>query len=303
MNTVSARPWHIALAFTALYLIWGSTYLAIKIAIETIPPFFMATARFLIAGAILYAIARLNGTPKPTRSHWRHSIIVGALLIAGGNGVVTFAEKSIDSTMAALIIASNPLFMTLLGWWGGVQSKPSLRMCFSLTGGFLGVAILILSKNTLSLDAVLWGNLLVILAVIFWTTGSIYSKRNPQTINPWLQSGMQMICGSLVCLVVGTTLGEFNGFDLEMVSNRSWTAFVYLVIAGSLAGFTSYVYLLKHCTPTEVSSHAYVNPVVAVILGWLVLGETLSLSGTIAAGIILASVYQLLKRSAKPVKK
>lgn len=301
MNTVTARPWHIALAFTALYLIWGSTYLAIKIAIETIPPFLMATARFLIAGAILYAIARANGVPKPTRSQWLHSVIVGALLIAGGNGIVSFAEKSIDSTMAALIIASNPLFMTLLGWWGGVQSKPSLRMCLSLAGGFLGVTFLILSTNTLSLDATLWGSLLVILAVLFWTSGSIYSKRNPQTINPWLQSGMQMICGGLVCLVVGASLGEFHAFDLETVSIRSWSAFAYLVIAGSLAGFTSYVYLLKHCAPTAVASHAYVNPVVAVILGWWVLGETLSLSGYNASAVILISVYQLLKRSAKPV--
>jgi len=139
----TAPKWKILVAFAALYLIWGSTYLGIKVAIETIPPFMMATTRFLIAGLILYFLARMKGAVRPTAAQWIHSLVVGALLIAGGNGIVSFAEKWVDSSMAALIIASNPLFMTVFGWWGKVQEKPTFRAWLSLGVGFAGVALLL----------------------------------------------------------------------------------------------------------------------------------------------------------------
>lgn len=283
-------------AFAALYLIWGSTYLGIKIAIETMPPFLMATTRFLIAGAILYFLARGNGAPRPAFEQWRHSLIVGGFLIAGGNGIVSFAEKWIDSSMAALIIASNPLFMTLGGWWGRVQSKPTFRMWLSLVVGFLGVALLIGYGGESNPRESIFGYALVLLAVAFWTFGSVFSKRNPQTINPWLQSGMQMICGGGVCLLAGSLLGEMGDIDVSAISMRSWIAFVYLIFFGSLVGFTSYVYLLRHRSPSAVSSHAYVNPVVAVILGWLILGETLTVGGMLGSGLVLIAVFELLRR-------
>lgn len=299
MMSKENRPlaWNIVVAFAALYVIWGSTYLGIKVAIETMPPFFMAMARFLIAGVLLYAVARFRGAARPSWEQWKHSLAVGGLLIAGGNGIVTFAERWIDSSMAALIIACNPFFMTLLGWWGGVQARPNARMWLSLLGGFFGVALLIFSSQGLSSDGESYGFALVLLAVVFWTSGSIYSKRNPQQIDPWLQSGMQMICGGIVCLLAGALLGEYGDLNVAAVSARSWGAFIYLVFAGSLAGFTAYVYLLKQCSPTAVSSHAYVNPVVAVVLGWLVLGETLSIGGAVGSALILLSVYLLLRRA------
>jgi len=295
MNSDDTAPkWAIIAAFTALYIIWGSTYLGIKVAIETIPPFLMSTARFVVAGAILYGLARLKGATRPTAGHWKHSAIVGALLVAGGNGIVAYTERWIDSSMAALIIASNPLFMALFGWWAGVQSRPNTRTWWSLAGGFTGVALLILFGKGISVGESISHYLFIIIAVIFWTGGSIYSKRHPQTISPWLQSGMQMLCGGIVCLLTGLALGEFNNFDPSAISARSYLAFVYLILVGSLVGFTSYVYLLKHCSASAVSSHAYVNPVVAVILGWLILDEKLTTGGLIASSLILVSVYVLL---------
>lgn len=291
--------WLIGLAFAALYLIWGSTYLAIKIAIETMPPFLMATGRFTLAGVILYGLARVNGVGRPSAKEWRHSVVVGGFLIAGGNGVVSYAELHIDSSMAALIIASNPLFMTLFGWWGGVQAKPSLMAWFSIGGGLAGVAVLIGSSSGIELGNSLFGYVLVLGCVVLWTVGSIFSKRNPLSINPWLQSGMQMMCGGLICLLAGAGLGEFDGFDIAAVSSRSWLAFSYLLLVGSLVGFTSYVYLLRHCVPSLVSSHAYVNPVVAVILGWLILGETLNFGGWLGSSMILLSVFVLLRHGSK----
>lgn len=297
--TNESRPpaWLIGLAFAALYLIWGSTYLAIKVSIESMPPLLMAAARFGLAGAILYGLARVRGVPRPTCKQWKNALIVGGLLIAGGNGGVSYAEMHIDSSMAALIIASNPLFMTLLGWWGGVQSKPSWMAWLSVAGGIAGVATLLASSSGMEGSGSLFGYALVVVCVLLWTLGSIYSKRSPQTINPWLQSGMQMICGAAVCLLVGAMIGEFDGLDLAGFTSRSWLAFFYLVFIGSLVGFTSYVFLLRHCVPSTVSSHAYVNPVVAVFLGWLILGETLNAGGWVGSGMILVSVFVLLRQA------
>jgi len=291
-----APQWKILVAFAALYLIWGSTYLGIKIAIETMPPFLMATTRFLAAGLILYGIYRIRGGAKPNGEQWRHSLVVGGFLIAGGNGIVTFAQQWIDSSMAALIITTNPLFMMVFGWWGKVQGKPSLRAWISLAVGFAGVALLLGSDGDEVSNGSFFGYALVFVAILFWTLGSVYSKKKPQTIDPWLQSGMQMICGGGVCLVAGLLWGEFEQADVSAFSLRSYIAFAYLIFFGSLAGFTSYVYLLRHRSPSAVSSHAYVNPVVAVLLGWLILDETLTIGGMIGSGLVLISVFELLRQ-------
>ena len=290
------RTWMIVLAFAALYLIWGSTYLGIKIAIETMPPFLMTTSRFVLAGAVLYVLARFSGVGRPSLENWKQAFVVGALLIAGGNGVVALAEKWIDSSMAALIIASNPMFMTVIGWWGGVQNKPMWRDWLSLAVGFAGVTLLVAASSDIVYTNSVYGYVAILVAVLLWTAGTIYSKRNPQTINPWMQSGMQMISGGVVCLVAGLASGELAELNIAAVSVRSWFAFGYLFLVGSLVGFTAYVYLLRHCQPTAVSSHAYVNPVVAVFLGWLILGETHTLGSIIGACLVLLAVYELLRK-------
>lgn len=298
MNGTDRPPvWQLGLAFAALYVIWGSTYLAIKIAIETMPPFLMASARFVLAGALLAGWAMIRGAQWPRAKEWLHALVVGGLLIAGGNGIVTVAETWIDSSMAALIIASNPLFMTLIGWWGGVQRRPGWISSVSLLVGFIGVALLIRSSSGLEVSGAPIGYGLTLVAVTFWTFGSIYSKRNPLPLNPWLQSGMQMLCGGLVCLVAGAAFGEFGSLDVTGISSRSFLAFLYLIVFGSLAGYTSYVFLLRHCPPTTVSSHAYINPVVAVLLGWLILEETLSLGSLVGSALVLSAVFALLRRS------
>ncbi len=292
----TAPQWKIVLAFASLYIIWGSTYLAIKVAIETMPPFIMATTRFALAGVILYLFARYRGARAPTLEQWKHSLIVGALLIAGGNGLVSLAEKWVDSSMAALLVASNPLFMALFGWLGKVQDRPSSRGWGYLAIGFVGVGLLVSSNGYDSGHGSTWGNALIIVAVLSWTFGTVISKRHPQEIDLWLQSGMQMLCGGIVCLFAGSLLGEFSEINVSEISLRSWSAFLYLLVFGSLAGFTSYVYLLKHRSPSAVSSHAYVNPLVAFILGWLILGETLSLAGAIGAALAVFSVFELLRK-------
>lgn len=299
----SKRTVMIVLAFAALYLIWGSTYLAIKVAIETMPPFLMAMSRFVLAGLTLYLFARARGATKPSRRDWMHSLIVGGLLIAGGNGIVSYAELYIDSSMAALIIASNPLFMTLYGWWGGVQARPRTAAWLSLAGGFAGVAILVWANGAVTEGNSIIGYVLVVLCVNLWTLGSIYSKRNPLKMNPWLQSGMQMMCGGFICLLMGLVTGELASVEIAAVSARSWYAFVYLYLVGSLVGFTSYVYLLRHCLPSTVSSHAYVNPVVAIFLGWLILDETLTWGGWVGSGLIIISVFVLLRQNMKSTRR
>ncbi len=295
--------WQLALAFASLYVIWGSTYLAIKVAIETMPPFLMASSRFLVAGMLLYGFARWRGLGRPTLSQWKNAAIVGAFLIAGGNGIVTFAEQWIDSNMAALIIASNPLFMTLLGWIGGVQRKPGWVGIGSLALGLCGVSVLVFSKGEATQAGSFRGYLLVLFAVVSWTVGCIYAKRNPVQINSWLNSGMQMICGSAICLFAALALGEKVAVDLGEISVRSWIAFGYLIVFGSITGYTSYVFLLRYCAPTTVSSHAYINPVVAVVLGWLILGERLNYWGWIGSGLILVAVFALLQQNQSLEKK
>ena len=295
-TTGTVPRWTIILAFAALYLIWGATYLGIKIAIETIPPFLMSATRFMLAGAVLYGISRARGVRKPTLPEWKTCLIVGGFLIAGGNGGVTLSELWIDSSIAALVIASNPLFMTLFGWLGGVQKKPRVRAWLSLLVGFCGVGLLIGFNARAAGTGSVAGYALVLTGIVLWTTGSIYSKRNPLTLDIWLQSGMQMFCGGAICLLIATFRGEFIGLDVAAISMRSGIAFILLTLIGSLAGFTSYVYLLKHCVPSAVASHAYVNPVVAVLLGWLVLGETLSPGGAAGSLLVLVSVYELLRQ-------
>ena len=295
--------WQLALAFAGLYIIWGSTYLGIKIAVETMPPLLMGACRFIPAGAILIAFARWRGAEAATGRQWKTAWVVGGFLIFGGNGFVALAALSVDSSVIALLIASNPIFMTLIGWGAGVQRRPGLISVSSLALGFLGVALLIYSRGGFDLDGEWRGYALVMAAILFWTTGSVYSKRQAHPRSPWLASGMQMLCGGAVCLAVGLLLGEGGAFDWNAFSLRSLLAFTYLIVVGSLAGFTCYVFLLQHCAPATVSSHAYVNPVVAFVLGWLILDESLEPLGWASSGLILLAVFVLLWRQGRKRKR
>ena len=291
-------------AFAAVYIFWGSTYLAIKYAIETLPPFLMAGSRFLIAGSILYVWARLSPDyEKPSFAHWRTSFIVGTLLLLGGNGCVVFAEHYISSSLAALLVATEPFWIVLFSWlWLG-GNRPNWKVALGLLVGFVGVYLLIggQSSTATAADAdssgQLLGAILVMFGALCWALGSIYGVRATTPKSSVLTSGMQMLSGGFVLMLVGTFSSEWSSFNVADVSTNSWLGFVYLIIFGSIVGFTAYSWLLKVASPSMVATYAYVNPVVAVFLGWIIAGESLTLQMLIGAAIIVGSVALITSTS------
>jgi drug/metabolite transporter (DMT)-like permease len=288
LSAVSLR-WRIVIAFAAVYLIWGSTYLAIHFAIETIPPYLMGGVRFLIAGGLLYAVLRLRGVPAPTRRQWRSTFVVGSLLLFGGNGGVMVAEQFVPSSLAALLIAIVPLWMVLLNWKWGDRVRPTLGVIGGVILGVIGIG-LIAAPGT-SADAVNPIGLgILIVASLSWSIGSLYSRRADLPSNALLSTAMEMLMGGSLMFVVALVLGQGGLIRWENVSLRSVASVGYLVIFGSLLGFSAYVWLLRVTTPAKVATYAFVNPVIAVFLGWLVAGEALSVRTLIAAAIIIAAV-------------
>ena len=290
-------------AFAAVYLIWGSTYLAIKYAIETMPTFMMAAARFLVAGGILYTIARFSpGYEKPKAIHWRTSFIVGTLLLGVGNGAVVMAEHYISSSMTALLIASNPFWMVTLGWLFMGRGKPNYKVALGLAVGFVGVAMLILGRPAAAgaTGDLQWlGIILVVAATIGWAFGSLYGANAPTVKLNILAAGMQMLAGGSILLVISLVTGEWQTFDYTAVSAVSWTALVYLTFVGALVAYTAYSWLLQNASPSAVSTYAYVNPVVAVLLGWAIAGEAMTIQMLIGAAIIVVSVMLVTANNKK----
>src|SRR6266567_697692 len=269
----------IIVAFAALYLIWGSTYLGIRFAIETIPPFLMAGTRFLIAGVIMYAIAWSQGITKSSRANWRTSLIIGACLLLGGNGGVTISEKYIDSGLAALIVAIVPIYMVVLGWATGMTPRPLPIVWCGLAGGFVGVGILLGPAVRFSADGgrhPAIGMSILLVSSFIWSAGSLYSRTAKHVASPFLTAAQQMLCGGLLLLFAGIVTGEMRRFHPGSMSILSVASFVYLVIIGAVVGYTAYIWLLRHCAPAKVATYAYVNPIVAVLLGAAFAGETLS---------------------------
>ena len=289
-------------AFAAVYLIWGSTYLGIKFAIETLPPFIMAGTRFLVAGALLYLWARFRpggakeGRERPLPAHWRTAAVVGVLLFLCGNGGVTWAEHHIASGLAALLVATEPLWIVLLGWLlpGGV--RPGGKVALGLVLGFAGVWLLVGPGTSAGGETHLIGAAAVIAAAFAWALGSLYSVNAPAPRSPLLASGMQMMAGGALLLLAGVLTGEWARFDLGGVSARSVAALLYLTVFGSLVAFTAYGWLLRHASPARVATYAYVNPVVAVLLGWALAGEPLTAHTLLAAAVIVASVALITSR-------
>ncbi len=290
MSRVSLRL-QIALAFLAIYTIWGSTYLAIRIAIETIPPFLMAGIRFLIAGAALYLWTRLRGAPTPTRPNWKAAAIIGGLLLLGGNGGVVWAEQYVPSGLTAVLITTVPLWMALLEWKRYDRTRPALPIVFGLILGFAGVVLLVGPEELAGSGAInRVGATVLILASLSWAIGSLYSRKAPLPTSPLQSTAMEMLAGGLLLSAAGLVSREWVGFQPSEASFRSLISLAYLVVFGSLAGFTSYIFLLKATTPAKVSTYAYVNPIIAVILGWAIAQEELTPRTLVAAAIIVAAV-------------
>jgi drug/metabolite transporter (DMT)-like permease len=304
-------------AMLAVYIVWGSTYLAIRFAIETLPPFLMASTRFLIAGAILYAFRRLRGDAAPQRVEWRSAAIVGVLLLVGGNGGVVWAEQFVESGVAALLVGSVPLWMVLLDALRPGQAHLARRSAHKrsrwlttagVVFGFLGIGLLV-SPTSLSglageIDPL--GALVLTMGAFSWAAGSLYSRGARLPASPLLGTGMEMLVGGAGLLLLGTLSGEWGRVDLGAVSARSLLSLGYLIIFGSLVGFAAYTWLLRVAPTALVSTYAYVNPLVAILLGNLLAQEPLTARVLIATTIILGAVAvitmnQPAKNKAEPL--
>ncbi|MFN8571339.1 MAG: EamA family transporter [Gemmatimonadaceae bacterium] len=286
---VKAKRSRILAGFASVYVFWGSTYLFIRFAVETLPPIPMAGIRFAMAGAMLYLWTRWRGAEKPTAAMWRASIIVGALLMSS-NASVAFAERRIPSGVASLLVAMTPVWMVSFDWWRGSGERPRAGVLVGLVAGIIGVGLLLGPGLTSGHGIDLLGAGVVLAGSVSWSFGSIYSRHSPRPASALLGSAMHMLCGGLVLTAFSLLTGQFAGFSLDQVSTRSWIGFVYLVIFGSLVGFSSFVFLLRATTPAKVATYAYVNPVVAVLLGWLFADEALTWRVGLAATVIVGAV-------------
>lgn len=299
VNSNNPSRWLIIAAFATIYIIWGSTYLGIKYAIETLPPFLMSGFRFIIAGAILYGWAFFQKAPKPQRIHWKNAWIIGTLLILCGNGIVVWAEHFIDSSTAALLITLEPIWVVLLLWLLAGQ-KPSWVI---VTGAMVGLSGMLLLTGSLSVTGFqkvdIRGIIGISFATLAWAVGSLYSLKAKIPASYVQATAMQMLTGGLLLLVAGTFTGEWSLTHFENFSQNSILAFLYLTIIGSLVGYTAYSFLLKHAHPSHVSTYAYINPLIAIYLGWALAGERITLQTIIASCLLIGAVVIISSSSKK----
>jgi drug/metabolite transporter (DMT)-like permease len=293
------------IALIALYIVWGSTYLGIKVAIETIPPFFHAAVRFLVSGLIILTWQKAAGAEMPTRTQWKSTFIIGNLLLVGGNGLVSWAEQFIPSGIAALIIATVPLSLVILEALrpGGV--KPTWQAIVGLVIGFIGIFILAgpaeISGSTTNLNP--FGVAALLSATILWAMGSIYSKGADLPKSSMMTTGAEMLMGSIGLFTVSLLTGELNGWNPADVSGRSLAGLIYLITVGSIIGFGSYIWLLANAPISLVATYAYVNPIVAVILGYFFGNEALEPRIYLATAIIIGAVIFINSRGKPQVQK
>lgn len=281
----------IVLAFAAIYTIWGTTYLAIRIAVETIPPFLMAGTRFLLAGIMAYAFLRARGVPNPKRLEWRSAAVIGAFLLVGGNGFVTWSEQQVPSGIAALVVATVPLWITLFDWLAFKRTRPTTKMVSGLVLGFIGLGLLIgpnLSGGATAISGLSW--MILFLAPILWSVGSLYSRGATMPANTFMSTAMEMLAGGLLLMIAGLVTGEVSQLNVAVISTRSLLAMLYLTVFGSIVALTAYVWLLKNVHATRVATYTYVNPIIALFLGWLILSEPITTQTVVAVVIIILGV-------------
>jgi len=280
------------LALGALYIVWGSTYLAIRFAVETMPPFLMAGTRFLVSGLILLAWRIAAGDPKPTAKQLRSAVIVGLLLLLGGNGLVSWAEQHVASGIAALMVASIPLWIALIDAFRKNSRRPDWKVALGLLMGFGGIALLVASSTGISpedsLDLV--GVLVLLLAALIWSYGSLYGRDADMPQSSLLGTSIEMLGGAAGLFLVGSITGEWQDLDLAGISRSSLIGLAYLVVFGSLVGFVAYSWLLRNAPIPLVSTYAYVNPVVAIFVGAWLASEPITPLILLSALIIIGSV-------------
>jgi drug/metabolite transporter (DMT)-like permease len=291
-ETQSQRPRALVLAaFAVIYVVWGSTYLAIRVAVETLPAFLSAGVRFTIAGGLMFALLAMRGAARLTPAQWRYAFVTGTLMLVGGNGLVVWAERTLSSGFTALLVALAPVWFALLDWARPHGARPRMKTIVGIILGFVGVALLVKARgaNT-GFDGQWAATFAIVGAGICWAGGSIYAKHNSAGGSSWMMAAAQMICGGMGLLLVGVLLGEPTHTEWSRISARSLAALGYLIVFGSWIGFTAYVWLLGVTTPARVSTYAYVNPVIAVLLGCVLLGERVTVGMLGGAAVILLGV-------------
>lgn len=297
------RPDRIRLliAFFLIYFIWGSTYLAIRYAIETMPPFLMAGARFFVAGLLMFGFMRIRGAAMPDRWQWLHLSVIGTFMFLGGNGFVVWAEQYITSGLAALLVSTLPLWLILLDWLWAKGPAPSRMAMAGISLGIAGTVLLVDPARIAGSSVHLPGAAMVVLASLLWAIGSIYSKKIRQPASIFMSAACQMIGGGVSLLLVSMLLGEPADFDISAISAVSWAGFLYLLVFGSMIAISAYVWLLQNASAARVSTYAFVNPAVAIFLGWLLADEEINLHIMLGAGVILAGVFLVIKSSMKKI--
>jgi drug/metabolite transporter (DMT)-like permease len=294
--TSEARPpsWKILLAFGIIYFVWGSTFLAIRIGVHEVPPFLLAAVRFFTAGVVLYAWLRLKGTPAPSRREWISATALGALIFLFDYGCLFWAEQRVPSGVAAVVLATTPVFIALLEIIFLRTQKLTVRLGLALAVGILGVAVLMNRSFSLS-EAPIGraGALALLVASATWSIATILTRRIPLPASKAMSAAAQMVAGGTMLFLVAAESHEFSGFHVQMVSRNAWLALIYLIIAGSIVGFTAYVWLLHYESPTRVGTYAYVNPVVAVCLGYFFGGESIGARTLLGTLLVLVSVVTI----------
>jgi drug/metabolite transporter (DMT)-like permease len=278
-------------AFFAIYVVWGSTYLAIKVAVETIPPLATAGVRHLVAGLILFVWAR-GWRARLTAVEWRASLVVGALFFLIGHGTLHWAEQTVASGVAALLVATEPLWIALFMPAVGA-SRWTARRVAGLAAGLIGVALLVSPDALVAGRRQLWGSVVILIGAMSWALGIRYSSTAPLPRDPFVRTATTLLCGAALLLAASVTTGEMARLDLGRVSGRSLLGLGYLIVFGSVVAFSAYTWLLERCSATLVATHTYVNPVIAVLLGWAFAREPLTVRVIGATALILAAVVFL----------
>jgi len=279
------------LAFAIIYLVWGSTFLAIRVGVREVPPFLLAGMRFFAAGIILYAWMRARGTPSPTRREWAAASFLAMLIFVGDYGLLFWAGRRVSSGIAAVMLATIPVFMALAEIIFLRTQRLTLRLGLALFTGLAGVAVLVghsIELGQAPVDTA--GACALIVAAISWSVAASLTRRMRLPADKAMSSGAQMFAGGVFLTLTAVLLGEFRGFHVQAVSRTAWLALAYLVVAGSIIGFTAYVWLIHHESPTKVGTYAYVNPVVAVLVGYFLGGEAIGPRTVVGTVLVLVSV-------------
>ena len=297
-----ARPatWKTLLAFGIIYFVWGSTFLAIRVGVREVPPFLFAAMRFVIAGLALYGWMRLRGTASPSGKEWISASLLAVLIFVGDYGLLFWAERRVPSGIAAVMLATIPVFMALAEILFLKTQRLTLRLSVALLIGIAGVAVLVsrsLGLHEVPVDSA--GALALVVAAINWSIASALTRKLPLPASKPMSSGAQMFVGGILLALTAGLLGEFRGFRVESVSRGAWFALAYLIVAGSIVAFTAYVWLLHHESPTKVGTYAYVNPVVAVVIGYFLGGETVGPRTLLGTLLVLVSVIVITTTRSK----